>query len=83
MNNNSNPDRYEVVFTSINDEKHSYTVCTWQNSEKAIAISTGHHLYKKRPPIYSVEVNKLGPAKTKGSGVVDPEPTDLVDRMEW
>ncbi len=83
MNEKSYPDRYEVVFTSIESKKHSYTVCTWLGSEKAIAMSAEHHNFKKRPQIYSVSVTELGRAKQTDSGVVNPESTDIVDRMEW
>ena len=77
------PVRFEVTFCSVQGENHSYTICTWLNQEKAIAMAAERHQYLHRPQIYSVSVSFLGPAAQAESGVVRPVATDLIDRMEW
>jgi hypothetical protein len=73
------PERFLVEFGGYNNEPAKYTVRTWQDELKAVAVAAGHHAtIHPRTPILDVKVTPLGDAPDQS-----PPGDDLADLVEW
>ena len=73
------PRRYRVVTRDPDGNVDDRTVATWDGPEGARRIATGHHGPESRVE----QIVDLGEVAADERGVLRPERSDLVDRMEW
>jgi len=63
-----------------------YTVATWFDQGKAIALAASEHTKRfteGQHAIYKVAVQSLGPAPRAANGTANLEGVDLMDRFEF
>lgn len=79
------PVRYIVVVHGLGDASWEYSVVTWLNVGKAIALAIQAHLrrFPDANEVYDVEVEELGPLPVGEQGPLAIERGDLFDRHEW
>lgn len=83
------PRLYRVTLRGVKGEQHADTVLTWLGDLKAVAMAVEAHSSgligpKKTWPVYSVDVEDLGPATTTSRGTVGEGPKGcLEDRSEF
>lgn len=77
------PVRFEVTIRPSTGPEEMYTVLTWLNEEKAVALARQRYL-RSHPTatISSTEATPLGPAPRSANGTVDVG-RDVLDRMEF
>jgi hypothetical protein len=77
------PVRFDVTIRSAAGPAETYSVLTWQDENKAVALAT--QTYRRAHPtatISSTELTPLGPAPRSADGTVDVG-RDVHDRMEF
>jgi hypothetical protein len=83
------PHLYRVTLRGIGGETRIETALSWKGEHKAVAMAVAVHTGgllgpTKTWPVYSVEIEDLGPAPTNPDGTVGQGPPGyLEDRAEF
>lgn len=74
-----------MVVHGLGDASWEYSVVTWLNEGKAIALAVHAHLrrFPDTNEVYDVEVKEQGPLPVGEQGPLALGPSDLFDRNEW
>jgi hypothetical protein len=77
------PVRFEVTIRPSAGQEETYTVLTWLNEEKAVALASQRYLrLHPTATVSSTDVTPLGLAPRSADGTVDVG-RDVHDRMEF
>lgn len=79
------PERFRVVLLNALGGPHGYSVVTWLDEKKAIALAVATHVHRHpdEGAIFDVEVVHKGRVDLRSDGGLKLERTDLTDQNEW
>ena len=71
------PKRFQITVVTMHRKTVSYSICTWLDERKAIALAAQVHLQRSPDDqLYDV----VSVLRISGN---EPEESDIIDRIEW